>query len=133
MFDVAIVDGQIKLIVMLFDATAVLRSSVGQDSQHRQPLSLIERQYAIIEQIGGSDRRFTRIQLAVGDFRVGIHERLLVDTPHAFQIANVEGILRPQITRTAPLTGGIPESHLRRRWPFTNSQYASGELVFSTA
>ncbi|KKF35307.1 hypothetical protein SY86_07540 [Erwinia tracheiphila] len=43
-----IVDGQIKLVIMLLHLTTVLRSPVGQSSQHRQPLSLTERQYAII-------------------------------------------------------------------------------------
>ena len=56
---------------------------------------------AIIEQVGGGDWRFTRIQLAVSHFRVRVHERLLVDAAHAFQIAHVEGVLRPQITRVS--------------------------------
>jgi hypothetical protein len=37
----------------------------------------------------------------VSHFRVRIHERLLVDAAHAFQIANVEGVLRAQITRVS--------------------------------
>lgn len=92
---VDIVDGQIKLIIILLHFTTVLRTPVGQYSQHRQSLGLVERQHAIIEQVGGGDRRFTRIQLAVCHFRVRIHERLLVDTAHIFQIANVEGVLQP--------------------------------------
>ncbi|KFJ78252.1 hypothetical protein DR88_5122 [Klebsiella pneumoniae] len=90
---VDIVDGQVQLIVMLFHFPAVLSTPVGQYSQHRQSLSLVERQYTSIEQVGGGDRRFTRIQLAVCHFRVRIHERLLVDTAHAFQITHVEGVL----------------------------------------
>lgn len=96
---VDIVDGQIQLVIILLHLTTVLRSPVGQYSQHWQSLGLVERQYTIIKQVGGGERRFTRIQLAVCPFRVRIHERLLVDAAHTFQIAHVEGVLRPQIPR----------------------------------
>ncbi len=98
---VDIVDGQIQLVIMLLHLTAVFPPPVGQDSQHRKSLSLIEGQYAIIEQVGGGDRCFTRIQLAVCHFRVRIHERLLVDTAHTFQITHVD------VTNGAKL--GLPQ------------------------
>lgn len=39
------------------------------------------------------------IQLAVSDFRVPIHERLLINTFDAFQVAHVERVLWAQIIR----------------------------------
>ncbi|CFV32315.1 Uncharacterised protein [Yersinia similis] len=90
---VNIVDGQIKLIIMLFHATTELCPSVGQYPQHWQALRLVERQHAVIQHVSGCDRCFTRIQLAVRHFREGIHERLLVDATYALQITNVESIL----------------------------------------
>lgn len=90
---VYVIDGQIQPVIMLLYFTAVLCTPVGQYSQHWQPLSLIERQNAIIKQVGSSDRCFTCIQLTVCHFRVRIHERLLIDTADTFQIANVESVL----------------------------------------
>ncbi len=90
---VDVIDGQIQLVIMLLYFTAVLRTPVGQYSQHWQPLSLIERQDAIIKQVGSSDRCFTCIQLTVRHFRVRIDERLLIDTADTFQITNVESVL----------------------------------------
>ena len=54
--------------------------------------------YALNEQGDGGDRRFTRIKFAVCPFRIHIHERLLVDSAHTFQVTNVKGVLRPKIT-----------------------------------
>lgn len=59
---VDVVDGQIQLVIMLLYFTTVLRPPVGQYSQHRQSLRLIERQDAIVEQVGSRDRCFTRIR-----------------------------------------------------------------------
>ena len=84
---VDIVDGQIKLIIMLIYPATELGPALGKYSQHWQALYLIERQHAVIEYVSGCDRRFARIQLAVRHFREGIHERLLVDPTHALQVA----------------------------------------------
>ena len=62
---VDIVDGQIQLIIMLLYFTAVLGAPVGQYSQRRQPLSLIERQYRLYHLRGlGVKRRQRRKGLA---------------------------------------------------------------------
>ena len=64
----------------------------------------------------------------------GIHERLLVDTSHTFQIAHAEGILRPRITRMCrlDLTAGlvIVRFFLQRR-DLSVSQYdtLSGDFL----
>lgn len=66
---------------------------VCQYPQHRQALRLIKRQYTIIQQISRCNRRFGDIELAVSHLRVRINERLLIDSPNAFQVAHVERVL----------------------------------------
>ena len=60
---------------------------------------LKERQNLIIEYISGCDGCFGGIELRKSDFAVGINKRLLIDTANTFEVADIKGVLRPQITR----------------------------------
>jgi transposase len=51
------------------------------------------------EHISGCDGSFGDIELRKSDFAVGINKRLLIDTANTFEVADIEGVLRPQITR----------------------------------
>ena len=96
---VDVVDRQIQLIIMLFDLTAIFGAPIRQDTQHGQSVGLIERQHFVIQHIRCRDRCFGGVQFAVRHFAVSVHVSLLVNTPHAFEVADVEGVLRPQVTR----------------------------------
>ena len=41
----------------------------------------------------------SRPELGEGDFRVGVHEGLLIDAPHALHVADIEGVLGSAIAR----------------------------------
>lgn len=78
---------------MVVHFAAIFCTSVCQYSQHRQALRLIKWQYTIIQQISCCNRRFGDVKLSVSHLRVRINERLLIDTPDAFQVAHVERVL----------------------------------------
>src|SRR5271166_3459387 len=48
---------------------------------------------AVVQEIGGRERRLSVVELGEGDFRVGIDEGLLIDASHALHIADIEGVL----------------------------------------
>jgi len=93
-----VIQRQVELIVMAISLAAVLGAAIGEDTQHRQALCLKERQHPVIERIRCSDRGFSDIELGKGHLGIGVHKGLLVNSAHAFERADVEGILRAQIT-----------------------------------
>ena len=84
---------------MLFHLAAILRATVCEDAQHGQPVAGIKRQHLVIEYVSGGDRRFRGVELAMHDFAVRVDKRLLLNTPHTFEIADVERVLRTEIAR----------------------------------
>ncbi len=75
-----------------------------------------EWQYAVIQKIGRRDRCLAIIELGEGNLGVGVDEGLLVDPPHALEIADVERILGTAVARMLALEPrrGPPS----RPWPF---------------
>ena len=55
--------------------------------------------FNIVEQVSCRNRRFGLIQFAMHDLAVGIDKGLLIETTDAFELANIECILRTQIAR----------------------------------
>ena len=64
---------------------------------------LEERQDPVIEHIRCRDRRLAIVELGEANLGIGVDEGLLVDAPHAFERADVEGVLRPAIARMLAL------------------------------
>ncbi len=79
---------------MLINTTTVFSASVSQDSQHWQLMILEERQNLVTQHICCRDWCFCRVELCERYFAVGINERLLIDTPNTFKVANIECVLR---------------------------------------
>jgi hypothetical protein len=96
---VDVVDRQIKLVVVTLCTPTVLRSTVGQYSQQRQPVLLVQRQHAVVEQVSRHDRRFRRVRLRLGHLAVGVDERLLVNSSNALERAHVERLLGTEVAR----------------------------------
>ena len=84
---------------MAVSTTAVLRASISQNSQHRKTFFFEEWQHLVIQQISGSDRCLSRVQLAVGHLAVGVHNGLLVDSADTLQSTDVEGVLGTEVAR----------------------------------
>ena len=94
---VNVIVGQEELIVMFVRLAAKLRAPVGQDTQHRQVMLLIERQHSIIEEISSGDRRLGGIELGMGHFAIGVDIGLLVHPTNALDGADIEGVLTAEI------------------------------------
>ncbi len=86
---------QVQLVFMVLAVLAVLRASVGKYPQQADPVILEEEKDPVVEYAGGHQGVLTVIQLHETDFAVGIDERLLVDAPHPFDIADIESVLGP--------------------------------------
>ena len=77
--------------------TAILRSSIGEDSQQRDAFFLEERKNLVIKHIRSGNRCFFGIKLSDTVLGIGINEGLLVDMSHTFNITYVVGVLCPQV------------------------------------
>ena len=86
-------------------------------------MGVIERHDAIVNEIGGGDRRLAVVELGEGDLGIGVDERLLVDAPDPLHVADVEGVLGPAIARTFAL-------ELAMRLLFALGLLQRGQLAF---
>lgn len=93
-----VLDREIQFILVSFGCPAVLRAAIREHSIQGDFVMLEERQHSVIQQLGGSQRRFPVIQLGKSDFAVGIDEGLLIDPPDALERSDVEGVLRTTIS-----------------------------------
>lgn len=64
---VYVIDGQIQLVIVLFNFAAVFGASVSENTQHRQRLSFEKRQYSVVQQVGSGDWGFGGVELGKGD------------------------------------------------------------------
>lgn len=128
---VDVVDSQEELEIVLVDAPAIFRASVGHDPQHRQVMFLMERQHPIIEQISRRDRRLGGVELGMRDRAIGVHIGLLVDPPDALEGADIERVLAAQIARVGgfDLAAGLVSSFFFSR----ACTWASVRIVPSSA
>ncbi len=62
---------------------AVLAAAVGQHPQQLDLVAVEERQHAIVEEIGGRDRRLAIVELGKAHLGVGVDEGLLIGAPNA--------------------------------------------------
>jgi hypothetical protein len=78
--------------------TTELGSPIRQHPQQRDLILIEEGQDLVVEQIRRINGILRGVQLGEGDRRVGIDKGLLVDASHALEGADVEGILRAQVS-----------------------------------
>ena len=62
-------------------------------------MALEQRDHAVVDEVGGRDRRLAIVELGAGNLAVGIDEGLLVDPSDPLEIADVERVLGPAIAR----------------------------------
>lgn len=72
---------------MPLSCTAVLSSTVGENSKKSHALFIEPRNYLVIEHICSRERRLLGIELRHCDLAVGINECLLIDSANSFDIA----------------------------------------------
>ena len=90
---------RLKLVLVVLAGATVFSATVGKNPQESNPVSLEERQDAVVEYIGGDQSVLTVVELDGGELRVGIDEGLLVDSARPFEGSDIERILGSQIAR----------------------------------
>src|SRR5208337_1786614 len=88
-----VLDGKIELVVMVLGIAAIFGSAIGQHALQLDAFFVEEGNDAVVQEIGGGQRRLAVVELGEGDFRVGIDEGLLIDAAHPLHIAHIEGVL----------------------------------------
>ena len=73
-----IVYSKIELVIVMFNLSAVLGTSVGENAQQRKPMFRKERKDFVIEQISCCYRRFGGIQFCESDLGIRINKSLLI-------------------------------------------------------
>jgi hypothetical protein len=94
---VNILDREIKLILVAFRIAAIFGAAVGQHPLEWNLVLVVEGEHAVVQQVGRSDRRLAVIKLGKPDLGIGVDEGLLVDPAHAFEVADVKGVLRAAV------------------------------------
>src|SRR5512133_1153977 len=98
-----VLNREIQLVFVPFGVAAELAAAISQHAQQLDIVLLEERQHTVVEEIGRRDRRFAVVELGKADLGVGVNERLLVNSPHALQIADIERILGTAVARMLAL------------------------------
>src|ERR1700724_758850 len=66
-------------------------------------MTVEEGDHAVVQKIGRRDRRLAIIELGASNLGIGVDKGLLVDTPDALQIANIERVLGAAVARMLAL------------------------------
>src|SRR5438034_1086590 len=98
-----VLDREIELVLVPFGIAAILAAAVGQHAQQLNLMAVEEWQDPVVQKIGRRDWRLAIIELGEGHLGVGVDEGLLVDPPHALQIADIERILAAAVARMLAL------------------------------
>src|SRR5262249_27866477 len=98
-----VLDREIELVCVPFGIAAILAAAVGQHAQQLNLMGVEEWQDAVIQEIGRRDRGLAIIEFGEGNLGVGVDEGLLVDPPHALEIADVERVLGTAVARMLAL------------------------------
>src|SRR6202011_3983711 len=102
---------------------AIFGAAIGQHAAKLHVVGVIERRDAIIDEIGGGDRRLAIVEFGESDLGVSVDKGLLVDASDALHIADIEGVLGAAIARTFAL-------ELAVRLLFSLGLLQGGELAF---
>ncbi len=74
---VNILDRQVKLILVPLGIAAILGAAVGQHPQEWNLVLVVEGEHAVVQQVGGGDRRLAVVELGKADFGIGVDKGLL--------------------------------------------------------
>jgi len=66
-------------------------------------VALEQRDHAVIDEIGGRDRRLSIVEFGANHLAVGVGEGLLVDPPNPLHVADIERILGAAVARMLAL------------------------------
>ncbi len=88
---------------MALRVAAIFGASVGQHPADDDALLFEEWQHAVVEHLGGGNRRPAVIELGEADLRVGVDHGLLVNPADPFEGADIESVLRHAVTRAFAL------------------------------
>lgn len=94
---VYVLDSQIQLELMVLPCATVLSPPVCEDAQQWGIILLIDRQYPVVEHIGGNQGYLAVIELSGGHLGVRVYKGLLIDLSHTFDVAYVVSILRSKV------------------------------------
>ena len=100
---VNVLERQIELVFVMLRIAAIFRAAIGQHAAELHLMGVVERHDAIVDEIGGGNRRLAVVELGEGDLGIGVDERLLVDASNPLHVADVERVLGPAIARTFAL------------------------------
>jgi hypothetical protein len=95
-----VLDGQVELIFVVLGITAVLGAPIRQHTQERYAVAVEEWHDAVVEQVGCWQRSLAIVELGECHLRVGVDERLLIDTAHTFEGADIKGALGTAVAGT---------------------------------
>ena len=98
-----ILDREVELVFVPLRIAAIFAAAIGQHAHELDVMAIEERDHAVVEEIGGGDRRLAIVELGEGDLSVGVDEGLLVDPPNPFQVADIERVLGAAIARMLAL------------------------------
>src|SRR5579863_4302824 len=88
---------------MPFGVAAVFAAAVGQHARELHVMALEQRDHAVIDEIGGRDRRLSIVEFGANHLAVGVDEGLLVDPPNPLHVADIERILGAAVARMLAL------------------------------
>ncbi len=90
---VDVLNGQVKLVFMVFPFPTVLGSPVGQYTKQGELFLLEEGVYPFIEQVGGRVGVLTIVDLYKGHLALSVDKGLGIDTPDPLDRTHVVSIL----------------------------------------
>ena len=83
---------------MVINTATILCTSVSQYPQHGQPILFKIQQYFVVKYVRRGNGSLGCIELAECYLAVSIYKGLLIETAHALEVADIEGVLGPQVT-----------------------------------
>lgn len=86
----------IELILMMRPIAAILTPPIGEDCESRNPWLFEPRQHAVVEPIGGANRRRAIIPFHRGHFAGGSDKRWRIEAAHAFDRAHTVRTCAPR-------------------------------------
>ena len=69
---VDVLDGQVELVLVALGTAAIFGTAIRQHPAEPDLVLIAERHHAIVQQVGGGDRRLAVIELGKGDFCVSV-------------------------------------------------------------
>ena len=92
---------QIQCILVVLAVAAVFTASIRQETQQCNALLFVQGQHPVIEHVSRSNGVLSVVEFDADHLAVAVDEGLLVDAPHAFEVADVVGVLTTQTRRSA--------------------------------